>query len=105
ESIEIAPDEYKKYLARAFKESKFPKPRNMVGFLKTLPVDEMEKLMLSNSQATDADLRQLANQRAENVQAWLVDPGKVPAQRIFLVPQKSAGDEKTAGPRADFSLR
>lgn len=105
ESIEIAPDEYKKYLARAYKESKFPKPRNMVGFLKTLPVDEMEKLMLSNSQATDADLRQLANQRAENVQAWLVDPGKVPAQRIFLVPQKSAGDEKTAGPRADFSLR
>ena len=105
ESIEIAPDEYKTYLTRAYKESKFPKPRNLVGFQKTLPLDEMEKLMLSNALATDDELRQLAKQRAENVQDWLIESGKVPAQRLFLVPPKSGGDEKIVGSRVDFSLR
>ncbi|EKE17081.1 MAG: hypothetical protein ACD_10C00630G0001, partial [uncultured bacterium] len=105
ERIEIAADEYKTYLMRAYKESKFPKPRNMVGFLKTLPVNEMEKLMLSNASATGDDLSQLAKQRAENVQAWLIESGKVPVQRLFLVPPKSGGDQKAAGSHVDFSLR
>lgn len=105
ESIEIEPDEYKTYLTRAYKEAKFPKPRNMVGFQKELPVEEMEKLMLSNIQVTDDDIRQLAIKRAENVQSWLIDLGKVPAERIFLLPAKSEADEKAKGTRADFSLR
>jgi len=105
DSIEIKPDEYKTYLTRAYKEAKFPKPRNMVGFQKELPVEEMEKLMLSNVQVTDDDIYQLAKQRAENVQAWLIERGKVPAERIFLLPAKSEADEKAKGTRADFSLR
>ena len=105
EAIEIAPEEYKTYLARAYKEAKFPKPRNMVGLQKDLPVEEMEKLMLTNLPATDEDIKALAARRAEAVQGWLVEQGKVPLERIFLLPPKTAADEKSKGNRVDFSLR
>ena len=105
DSIEIAPEEYKTYLTRVYKEGKFPKPRNLIGIQKELPVEEMEKLMLTNVSVTEEDMRQLAKQRAENVQGWLIEQGKVPSERIFLLPPKSTVDEKTKGMRADFSLR
>ncbi|HSG22393.1 MAG TPA: DUF748 domain-containing protein [Azonexus sp.] len=105
DSIQVAPEEYKTYLTGAYKEAKFPKPRNMIGLQKELPVEEMEKLMLTNSQVTDEDIRQLAKQRAENVQTWLIELGKVPAERIFLLPAKFEADDKAKGTRADFSLR
>ena len=103
--IEIAQDEYKTYLTRAFKEAKFPKPRNLVGLQKDLPVEEMEKLMLTNLPATADDVKALAARRAERVQVWLVEQGKVPVERIFLLPPKVEVDDKAKGSRADFSLR
>jgi uncharacterized protein involved in outer membrane biogenesis len=105
DSIEIAPDEYKTYLTRAYKEAKFPKPRNMVGLQKDLPVEEMEKLMLTNLPATDDDVRSLAARRAEAVQGWLVEQGKVPVERIFLLPPKTVAEDKAKTSRVDFSLR
>ncbi|MDX9707700.1 MAG: DUF748 domain-containing protein, partial [Azospira sp.] len=48
DSVEIADKDYPRYLERAYKAEKFPKPRNMVGLTKDLPVEEMEKLMLAN---------------------------------------------------------
>jgi hypothetical protein len=45
--------EYPEYLKRAYKEAKFPKPRNVIGMQKDLPVEEMEKLMLTNLPASD----------------------------------------------------
>jgi hypothetical protein len=35
----------------------------------------------------------------------LLEQGKVPAERVFLVPPKVETDEKAATARADFSLR
>ena len=105
DSIEIAPEEYKTYLTRAYKEAKFPKPRNIVGLQKELPVEEMEKLMLTNLPASDDDVRALAVRRAETVQGWLVDSGKVPVERIFLLPAKIEADTKAKASRVDFSLR
>lgn len=105
EGVVIAPEEYKTYLTRAYKEAKFPKPRNFIGLQKDLPVEEMEKLMLSNVKPTDEDMRQLAKQRAENVQVWLIEQGKVAPERIFLLPPKAEADAKSKAMRADFSLR
>jgi hypothetical protein len=109
DDIEISPEESKLYLTRAYKEAKFPKPRNMIGMQKDLPVEEMEKLMLTNFPASDDDLKALATRRAEAVQAWLVDQGKVPPERVFLLPPKVEAEEKAEGKakgsRADFSLR
>ena len=107
DSIEVDSSEYPAYLQRAYKEAKFPKPRNLIGMQKDLPVEEMEKLMLTNLPATDDDVRQLALRRAENVQGWLVEQGKVPPERVFLVEPKTEGDDKGKGKgsRVDFSLR
>ena len=105
DSIQNAPEEYKTYLTRAYKEAKFPKPRNMLGMQKELPVEEMEKLMLTNLPASDDDVRALAVRRAETVQGWLVESGKVPVERIFLLPAKIEADEKAKASRVDFSLR
>jgi outer membrane protein OmpA-like peptidoglycan-associated protein len=105
EDIDIAPTEYKTYLTRAYKEAKFPKPRNVIGMQKELPVEEMEKLMLANLPATDDDIKALADRRAETVQGWLVEQGKVPPERVFLLPSKVEHDDKGKGSRADFSLR
>ena len=105
ETIVIAPDEYKTYLTRAYRAAKFPKPRNVVGMQKELPVEEMEKLMLTNLPASDEDVRQLARQRAEYVQSWLVDNGKVPLERLFLLPPVTETDGKGKASRVDFSLR
>lgn len=75
---------------------------------KSLPVPEMEQLMLTNAQVTDEDLRQLAEQRAQVAKDWLVHSGKIPADRVFLVaPKLSAEGIKDKGKpnRADFALK
>jgi hypothetical protein len=105
DEIEIAPEEATTYLTRAYKEAKFPKPRNMVGLQKDLPVEEMEKLMMTNLPATDDDIRALAGRRAEAVQTWLVEQGKVPPERVFLLPPKVEADDKGKASRVDFSLK
>lgn len=101
--VRIAPEEYASYLTRVYKAAKFPKPRNFVGLQKTLPVEEMERLLLANIPAADSDLGALANQRAESVQRWLVEEGKVDPERVFLVPAK-AGQAAPAGGQVMFNL-
>jgi hypothetical protein len=105
EEIEISPEERTAYLTRVYKDAKFPKPRNMVGLQKDLPAEEMEKLMLTNLPVTDEDVKALAGRRAEAVQGWLVEQGKVPPERVFLLPSKVGADEKGKASRVDFSLK
>jgi hypothetical protein len=105
DSIELSAEEYPVYLQRAYKEAKFPKPRNVVGMQKDLPVEEMEKLMLTNLPASPEDVRALAISRAEAVQGWLLEQGKVSPERVFLLPPKTEADDKGKTSRADFSLR
>ena len=82
----------------------------MIGLVKSLPVEEMEKLMLANSSVDDDDLRSLGERRAKAVRDWLV-AHEVPVERIFLLPSKvgavEAGTDggKKSGRRADFSLK
>ncbi|MFM7024766.1 MAG: DUF748 domain-containing protein [Limnohabitans sp.] len=105
----IASSEYATYLARAYQQARFPKPRNLLGLPKELPVQEMEKLMLANQIADDDALHALATQRAQAAQTWLVEQGLVPLSRIFLLPAKiesASGGASNASPsRVDFSLR
>lgn len=110
DDVVISDKDYPRYLERAYKAEKFPKPRNMVGFVKELPVDEMEKLMMANMKADDEALRDLAGRRARGVSEWLAREGKVPAERVFVLqPNLSAKDgpqnEKATEARVDFSLK
>ena len=108
DEVAIAPDEYEKYLKRAYKEAKFAKPRNAIGLVKSLPREEMEKLMLTNLQISDDDLSQLAIQRAQAAKDAITRDGKVELERVFLLaPKIEAGkaDDKRRTSRVDFSLK
>jgi hypothetical protein len=108
EQVTVEPAEYPKYLARAYGEEKFTKPRNMIGLAKDLPVPEMEQLMTANAQVTEEDLRQLANQRAQAVKDYLVETSKVPADRVFLLASRLSAEgikDKGRTTRVDFSLK
>ena len=109
EHVEVTPEEYPDLLRRVYKSEKFPKPRNLIGFEKSLPVPEMEKLMMANTQISDEDLAALADQRAQAAQDWLVKNGQIPLERIFIVSGKPGqgkeGQEKATPSRVDFSLR
>ena len=85
--VVVSDEEYPVLLERVYREEKFPKPRNAIGLLKTLPVEEMEKLMLANSTVNDDDLRALADRRSKAVRDWLV-AHEVPVERVFLLPSK-----------------
>ncbi len=108
DQVTIGKEEYDKYLKMAYKDEKFPKPRNILGFAKDLPVPEMEKLMLTHIQITNDDLRQLAAARALNVKDYILKSGQVTADRVFLVEPKSLEPEakdKLKGSRVDFKLK
>jgi len=108
DNVRVDAAEYPKYLARAYKVEKFPKPRNIIGMAKDLPVPEMEKLMLTHIQVTDDDLRQLAVERASHVRDRLVATGKVEAERVFLVAPKTLPPErkeKLRDSRVDFRIK
>ncbi len=108
---EVATAEYATLLERVYRAEKFAKPRNMIGMVKSLPVEEMEKLMLANSVVNDDDLRNLGDRRAKAVRDWLV-AHEVPPERLFLLPSnlvpakdKAGPDDKTKNSRVDFSLK
>jgi hypothetical protein len=108
DEVKIEPQEYEKYLRRAYKEAKFPKPRNFIGMQKDLPVEEMEKLMLTNTPVSDDDLVQLANQRGQAIKDALTRSGEVALERVFLVAPELAADKPDAqvkGGHADLALK
>lgn len=108
--VEVKPEEYPALLAKVYKDEKFPKPRNVLGLQKDLPVAEMEKLMMANTEIDEDDLAALGNRRAQTVKDWLLKHGQIPGERIFILATRAAtSDAKSAqepGPsRVDFSLR
>ncbi|WP_184415299.1 DUF748 domain-containing protein [Rhodocyclus tenuis] len=112
EEIVVSAAERPALLERVYRDEKFPKPRNLVGLVKSLPPEEMEKLILTNTVIDDEDLRDLGERRAARVRDWLVEKSGAPADRIFLLPPKlireeGASDAAAAAKagRVDFSLR
>jgi hypothetical protein len=108
DEIKIEPKEYERYLKKAYSEEKFPKPKNFIGLEKSIPVPEMEKLMLTHLQVKEEDLKDLASQRSRKVKAFLVREGKIEPERIFLVEPKSLSPEKKENlkdSRVVFSLK
>ncbi len=94
DEVTVAPGEYENYLTRAYRAEKFPKPRNFIGLVKSLPVPEMEKLILTHIEAGDEELRMLAAQRANAVKEATLRSGKVEADRLFIVEPDTLAPEK-----------
>lgn len=107
DDVAVPPEEWPKYLERAYRKEKFPKPRTALGFVKEIPPEEMEKLMLANTAVTPDDLRQLALDRASAVKERLLGAGNVAPDRVFLVEPGAPGSPKPGESltRAAFALK
>ncbi|HET9734290.1 MAG TPA: DUF748 domain-containing protein [Burkholderiales bacterium] len=108
DEVTIDPKEHEKYLTAAYRAAKFDRPRNAIGMLRDLPVPEMERLMLANAQVSEDDLRLLAGARAQAAKDWLVETGKIPAERVFIVAPKMNPEgikDKGKPTRVDFALK
>ena len=94
DEVRVEKQEYEKYLKMAYKEEKFPKPKNFIGMAKDLPSPEMEKLILTHIEVKESDLRSLAVQRAMKAKESILKSGKVEPERIFILEPKSLAPEK-----------
>ncbi|MDH3443245.1 MAG: DUF748 domain-containing protein, partial [Deltaproteobacteria bacterium] len=109
DDVEVGKDEYERYLRAAYDEETFQKPRNVIGLAKSLPVPEMENLMLKHAKVSDDAVRELADRRAQAVRDRLL-AGQIPAARLFIVAANPLAKEeqdksKAKASRVDFSLR
>ncbi|WP_206047224.1 DUF748 domain-containing protein, partial [Noviherbaspirillum denitrificans] len=105
-SVTVSREEYPALLLRAYRDEKFPKPRNVLGLPKDIPAEEMEKLMMANAEIDEDDLYALGNQRAQSVKNWLQKNGQVPPDRLFVTAARMAAKEGSTPPsRVDFALR
>ena len=108
DAVVVDEKEYEGWLKKAYRQEKFPKPRNSLGIAKDLPVSEMENLMLASLSVSPDDLRQLALARANAVKDYLAGTGKVEAARILVLEpgeKPSEPKEKARASRVDFSLK
>ena len=108
DEVKIEKQEYEKYLKLAYKEEKFPKPKNIIGMAKDLPAPEMEKLMLTHIEVKEGDLRTLVSQRSMKVKDAILKSGQVEPERVFILEPKSltpAKKEKVKESRVDFKLK
>ncbi len=60
-----------KYVGKVYSAEKFDKPRNAIGFAKSLPVPEMEKLIATKTQMMQDASSALATGRVEAVHSYL----------------------------------
>jgi len=109
DDVQVAPEEYQRYLKAAYGEESFPKPRNVIGLAQDIPVPEMEKLMMQYSKIGEDDMRELASQRAQTVRDALL-AGQIGAERLFVVAAKPLTAEERAKlkgrpNRVDFSMK
>ena len=80
----------------------------MIGFAKTLPAAEMEKLIVANIKVGEDDIRALALRRESVVHAYLADGAHVAPDRLFSIAPKLSGEgikDQGAISRVDFELK
>lgn len=106
EEVRIEDAERPEIIAQAYAAAQFPKPRDENGKEKILPPEEMEKLLFTQTQVDDNDLRQLAKARAAAVRDRLLEDDRIVADRVFLLDQKvEKAEDPDAGRRVTFGLR
>ncbi|NMG67085.1 DUF748 domain-containing protein [Azoarcus indigens] len=105
DDIQLDAKEYPALLKEVYDQGKFEKPRNFIGLAKTLPVAEMEALIMANTKVSEENFRSLAQARAQNVKEWLLGEGGVAPERVFLLAPKVEAADGGKGRQVQFSLR
>ncbi|HWS73560.1 MAG TPA: DUF748 domain-containing protein, partial [Quisquiliibacterium sp.] len=107
DTLELTAGEYPRYLRLAYLRGVSAKPRNAIGIVKDVPVEEMERMLLAGIELQDEALRALADERARAARAWLVEHG-VAADRLFVVAPKLGREglaESRSSTAVDLSLK
>ncbi len=101
----LSADDRARYLESAYKDAKIDKPRNVVGFAKSLPGPEMEALLAASITVGPEQLRDLAVRRAQVVMAQLRQ-AKL-GERAFMVAPRVEEKKDAAAQNAgvEFSLK
>lgn len=102
-AVSISAAEYPALLKEVYKRADMPKPRNLIGLAKELPVPEMEKLLLAAINVSDDAMRELAVQRGMAVKDYLATRN-LPPDRLFLGAAKAVPPEAKWTPRAELNL-
>lgn len=109
DSIKLTDADRAKYLKKVYSDTKIKdKPRNAIGFAKSLPPEQMQALLLAAAPLNKQSLNTLAQARAQAVYEQITSSAPELASRVFIVaPKPDASDIKDDGPptRVDFSLR
>ena len=104
---DLSPEEYSDYLWQVYKQADFPRPRNFVGMLKHLPDEELTKLIYTNTPAGEAELAQLAQNRAQTVRDYLVEQAGIAPERVFLIApdiNQPPENKETLRSRVEFNI-
>ncbi|HSV51202.1 MAG TPA: DUF748 domain-containing protein [Burkholderiaceae bacterium] len=95
--------QYPALLKQVYKRADIPKPRNVLGMAKDLPVAEMEALLLAQIPVNEDLMRELALQRGVAVRDYLASRQLSP-ERLFLGAAKAVAPDAKWSPRAELSL-
>jgi len=102
-ALKVTAEDYPALLKSVYKRGDFPKPRNLVGLTKDIPVPEMEALLLAHLDASEAAMQALAVKRGVVVRDYLASL-KLPSDRLFLGAAKAVPPEAKWRPRAELNL-
>ena len=102
-AVSVNPAEYPALLKEVYQRAGIPKPRNLIGLAKDLPVPEMEKLLLADIAVSEEAMRELAVQRGVAVKDYLISVN-LPPERLFLGAAKAVPPEAKWTPRAELNL-
>ncbi|WP_323000228.1 DUF748 domain-containing protein [Castellaniella sp.] len=108
-SITLTDADRAKYLEDVYDDTKIKnKPRNAIGFAKSLPPEQMQALLLAAAPVGKQALETLAENRAQAVYEQILSTAQDLTSRVFIVaPKIDASDTDDGGPatRVDFALQ
>lgn len=107
DEVVIEPAERATWLKAAYQAADIKKPRNLIGMAQSLPDEQMTALLKASAVVDAASLKALADDRANEVKAYLSD--RLAPERVRLtasrVGTEGKVDEKSGGSSVQFQLR
>ncbi len=107
DEVVIEPAERGTWLKAAYQAADIKKPRNLIGMAQSLPDEQMTALLKASAVVDAAALKALADDRANEVKAYLSD--RLDPERVRLTASRVGAegkvDEKSGGSSVLFELR
>ncbi|MDB5892081.1 MAG: hypothetical protein JWP47_2912, partial [Polaromonas sp.] len=103
DAVSVSTEDYPALLAEVYRRADITKPRNAIGITRSLPVAEMEQLLLASMAVDEEAARALAQQRGMAVKDYLATR-QLPPDRLFLGASKTVPGDGKWPPRAELSL-